>query len=576
MSPIWWAGDSRTVLFRRDQLGDENFAIFALDIASRATTALSPDRDVSADLVSVSSKHPSEVLIAHNQRTNVGRDLYRVSLSDGSSRLVLEDKSYFQVYADSSLTPRLATRFLKDASLELLRLSETDEQHLFTIPLEVAFTQFHLFGFSADGAFAWVRMPDERGMGALVAVEVSTGKKQTLWSGGEADVAQIITDVGEGRPHAVAVNRDRPRWTCLDDLFVQDFAVLDKATGSVEFQNQSDDDRYWSIRLASDVPLPRYVVYDRSARRVIDLRRSQETQTLYNGPAMETTIIPSRDGLSLVSYLTYPKDASVPAPLYLDVHGGPFYRDSFAGRFILPFHQHLADRGCAVLSVNYRGSVGFGRDFAAAGFREYGGKMHDDLIDAVRWAIDRGIADPKRVFIGGVSYGGYASLTAVALEPEMFVGAVSIAGISDLLAWMKPTSVPEYWRPFEVFRERAVGEAHTEDGRERLRRVSALHLADRIRAPLLIIHGQRDSRVLLHQAEDLVSLLAARGHPITYCVFPDEGHIPNRVVNRIAIAALIEEFVGRLGGLPIEPPEHDVDESSAVIKSYNWAKQTVP
>jgi len=255
---------------------------------------------------------------------------------------------------------------------------------------------------------------------------------------------------------------------------------------------------------------------------------------------MKPVTIKSRDGLELVSYLTVPpgkEPKNLPAVLF--VHGGPWGRDVWGYH---PYHQWLANRGYAVLSVNYRGSAGFGKKFLHAGDREWAGKMHDDLIDAVQWLIKEGIADEKKVAIFGGSYGGYAALVGATFTPDVFACAVDIVGPSNLITLLK--SIPPYWAPVKKMFDLRVG-----DSEALLRERSPLFKVDQIKIPLLIAQGANDPRVKQAEADQIVQAMRAKKLPVTYVLFPDEGHGFARPENRLAFNAVTEAFLAmHLGG----------------------------
>jgi dipeptidyl aminopeptidase/acylaminoacyl peptidase len=283
---------------------------------------------------------------------------------------------------------------------------------------------------------------------------------------------------------------------------------------------------------------------------------------------MHPVVIESRDGLNLVSYYTLPLGSDSdgdahpdkPFPMLLYVHGGPWYRDNWGYH---PIHQWLADRGYVVMSVNFRGSTGFGKAFINAGNLEWGGKMHDDLIDAIDWAMRGGIADPDKVAIMGGSYGGYATLVGVTFTPETFACGVDICGISNLVTWIE--TVPPYWAPMtELFATR-VGDSRTEEGRALLTERSPLTYVDRIQQPLLIGQGANDPRVPQAEADQVVQVLEERGIPVTYLLYPDEGHGFARPENNLSFFAVAEAFLNQCLGGQFEPIGDDFEGSSITV-----------
>jgi dipeptidyl aminopeptidase/acylaminoacyl peptidase len=306
------------------------------------------------------------------------------------------------------------------------------------------------------------------------------------------------------------------------------------------------------VAYTSDVRPNEFYLYDRSNRKLTYLFTSRPDLARYTLAPMKPVTIKSRDGLDLVSYLTVPVGrAPKNLLMVLMVHGGPWGRDTWG---LDPQAQWLANRGYAVLQVNYRGSTGFGKKFMHAGDREWGGKMQDDLIDAVNWAVHEGIADPKRIAIFGGSYGGYAALVGATFTPDVFACAVDIVGPSNLVSLLQ--SIPPSWEPMRRMMAQRVGDVDREP--EFLKVRSPLFRADRIKIPLLIAQGKKDPRVRQAETEQIVAAVKKAGKPVEYMLFPDEEHGFSRPENRLKFFAAVEAFLARhLGGGRVEPPEED-------------------
>jgi dipeptidyl aminopeptidase/acylaminoacyl peptidase len=279
---------------------------------------------------------------------------------------------------------------------------------------------------------------------------------------------------------------------------------------------------------------------------------------------MQPVVIPARDGLSLQGYLTMPAPepgSAAKVPLVLVIHGGPYLRDNWGFNGT---HQWLASRGYAVLSINYRGSTGFGKAFVAAADREWGGKMHDDLIDGVNWAVSRGFADPKRVGFYGGSYGGYSALMAATKTPDVFACIVDLFGISNLLTFMD--TIPPYWGPWISVWKNRIADPATEAGRAFLRERSPLTHIDRVSKPILIAQGMQDVRVVAAESEQMVTALKTRGVPVTYVTFPDEGHGFVRPENRLAFFAVADAFLAKHLGGRYQPVGEDFAGSTLKVE----------
>jgi dipeptidyl aminopeptidase/acylaminoacyl peptidase len=324
--------------------------------------------------------------------------------------------------------------------------------------------------------------------------------------------------------------------------------------GELNLLNRDNADEHWLVAYTSDREPVRYYAYERLTRSATYLFSNRPDLENYSLAPMKPVSIAARDGLEMTAYLTVPADSTGgPLPLVLNVHGGPWVRDTWGYD---PEAQWLANRGYAVLQVNYRGSTGFGKSFHNAGNREWGAKMHDDLLDAVGWAVREGVADPKKVCIYGGSYGGYAALVGAAFTPDVFCCAIDIVGPSSIVTLIE--SIPPYWAPLmHSFRIR-VGDIETE--REFLESRSPLFKAEQIKIPMLIAQGANDPRVKQAESEQIVAALRAKGKHVEYLLFPDEGHGFARPQNRQAFYSAAEEFLARHLGGRAEPPSTQENE----------------
>jgi acylaminoacyl-peptidase len=251
-----------------------------------------------------------------------------------------------------------------------------------------------------------------------------------------------------------------------------------------------------------------------------------------------------------------------PLPMVLVVHGGPWARDIFGYR---GDHQWLADRGYAVLSVNYRGSTGFGKAFVAASEKEHARKMHDDLIDMVEWAVEEGIAQKDKIAIFGMSYGGLASFVGATFTPDVFCCAVPVVGISNLQTLLE--SMPPYWAGFAEYMYRSFGDPRTEEGRKLLAERSPVNKVGNIRSPMLIFHGANDVRCKVAESDTIVAAMQSRNIPVTYVVYPDEGHGFQNPSNRLSYVAIAEAFFARHLGGGFEAVGSDLEGSSHEIRA---------
>lgn len=540
-----WAYTNRHVVIFQERDGDENWRASSVDIRNGAVVPLTPPRDVRARVQELSQRFPREMLFAHNERDKQYFDLYRIDVVTGKSVLAYENNQFAWLVTDSALQLRLGARYLRDGSVELLERRPSGAWvHFMTISRgEIETTR--LLDFSDDGKTLYLFDARERDKAALVAVDMATRRARVLVAEAEADLTRVLFHRVTRRPLAVGAMVDRRRWQAVDPGFAADLKAIQAATrGDVELVGLTTDARRLMVLVQHDAASPEWVLYDRNARRASPLFKARRNLAGLPLRPLEPVSFPALDGLKIQGYLTLPKAGARNVPMVLVIHGGPYLRDEWGFNST---HQWLANRGYAVLSINYRGSTGFGKAFVTAADREWGGKMHDDLIAGVNWAVSRGIADPKRVGFFGGSYGGYAALTAATKTPEVFACIVDIYGIANLLTFM--AAIPPYWTPVMSVWKNRLGDPDTEEGRAFLRERSPLTHIDRAFRPILIVQGLEDVRVTRAESEQMVEVLRRRNVPVTYVVFPDEGHGFSKPKNQIAFRAVTEAFLAKhLGG----------------------------
>lgn len=545
-----WAYDGHHLVYLQDAAGDENNHVYAVDVAAGTTRDLTPIPGVAAHVAGISRILRDRILVMINDRDPRYHDLHTISLATGERTLVQENTDLAGFVTDEHYVARLAVRMKPDGSTELLKPEASSWQPWIVFGPEDARVSgaIHL-----DAAGHAVFCKDSRGRdtAALTRIDLARGAVTTLAAHDEADIGAVIEDVETFEPLAYSVNRERLHWHALDDRIRDDLAFLDAARiGDWHVASRTEDDRTWIVVADGDVSPATTYVYDRDRRHLRSLGSARpELQGAPLAP-MRALTIRSRDGLDLVSYLTRPLGAAEgePGPLMLLVHGGPWARDAFGYN---PMHQWLANRGYAVLSVNFRSSLGFGKSFVNAGDGEWGRRMDDDLLDAVAWAVADGIADPSQVAIMGGSYGGYATLAALTRNPGTYVCGIDIVGPSNLDTLLQ--TIPPYWEAARAMFTRAIGDPETEEGRALIRERSPVNMADRIATPLLIVQGANDPRVKQAESDQMADAMAANGVPVTYLLFPDEGHGFVRPDNRLAFSAKAEAFLARHLGGRLEP-----------------------
>jgi len=559
-----WAHTNRHLIYFRDHDGDENYRAFSVDVGTDAVVPLTPDGDVKAFLQEIDHKFPQQALFRHNQRDKRYFDLFRVDLVTGTSELSFENPDFLGLVTDSAFQLRLGSRVNAAGTAEVFeRLADGSWKPFTEIPIgDVDLTS--TVDFSADGNTLYMIDSRGRDKAALFAVDMTTRRATLLAADDEADIVQVAIDDETRRPFAVKSIRDRAHWIALDEGARQDLADLAAhGSGDVGIVSDSLDRRTASVFYERDAESGEFALLDRKTREVRKLFTQRKALADIALRRMQPVMIPARDGLKLNGYLTLPaQDHGGRPPLVLAIHGGPYARDVWGFNSL---HQWLANRGYAVLSVNYRGSTGFGKTFIAKADREWGGRMHDDLIDAVDWAIRRDIADPGRIGFYGASYGGYSALVAATKTPDIFACIVDVFGISNLITFM--ATIPPYWGPwFSVWKQR-LGDPDTEEGRAFLTERSPLTHIDRTIRPILIAQGLRDVRVVPAESEQMVAALKQRGVPVTYVTFADEGHGFVRPENRMAFTAVTEAFLAKHLGGRYQPIGDDFSGSTLEVET---------
>jgi dipeptidyl aminopeptidase/acylaminoacyl peptidase len=559
-----WTYDGRHLVYMQDRDGDENFHIHAVEPVSRVSRDLTPFDGVTAGISGMSRIIRDRILVSLNRRDPRFHDLHSVDLETGEIALVEENPGFAFFVTDQHYTAHLAVRISSEGSREILNRAGGIWTPWITFAPEDARVSFpsHLDA-SANALF--LRDSRDRDTAALTRIVLATGETTRVAAHDRADIGGVLHDQDTFEPLAYGVMTERLHYFALDARIQGDLDFLQSGDiGNWHLQSRTDDDNIWIVGATSDTRPGISYLYDRPSKSLRKLHHSRPELADAPLASMRPVTIGSRDGLDLVSYLTLPKESpeGVPQPMVLLVHGGPWGRDAFGFH---PEHQWLANRGYAVLSVNFRGSTGFGKAFVNAGDREWGRRMDDDLLDAVARAIDRKIADPKRIAIMGASYGGYATLVGLTRNPEVYACGIDIVGPSNLETLMR--TVPPYWESFRVQLHKAIGDPDTEEGLRLARERSPLFYADRISKPLLIAQGANDPRVKQAESDQMVAALTKKGIPVAYLLYPDEGHGFARPANNIAFYALAEAFLARhLGGRSEPVLAEDLKGSSVLIK----------
>jgi dipeptidyl aminopeptidase/acylaminoacyl peptidase len=547
-----WSRDGRWLLYSHDANGDENFHIFRADpdapadpnAPGVAPVDLTPKDHSRADFIALPRETPGEIVVQWNARDPHYFDAYRIEIATGKASMVARNPGDVDGWATDTHGRVLeATALLKNTQTEIrVRADESAPFKLLTTYNDDDQAKVHDFG--ADGSFLYVTSARRSDVSRLVKLDLKSGQETVIDQDPEYDVqGPIISDLTH-KLMGVAYNKERLSYKAFDPQFQTDLDTLAKAhDGDIHFEDATADERKWIVSFNAPTDPGVTYLYDRdtgTAQFIFRPRPWLKPETLAD---MKPVTLKSRDGLTLHGYLTLPK--GVPArdlPSVLVVHGGPWLRSGWGYDAEAQF---LANRGYAVLEINYRGSAGYGKAFMNAGDKEWGGKMTDDMIDATEWLISQKIADAKRFGIYGGSYGGYATLAALAFRPGVYACGVDYVGVANLLTFMN--TMPAYWEDSRNILYKRVGNPNTEVAFLRSR--SPVFFADKIQAPLFIAQGYNDPRVNHAESEQIVAALKKNGKPVEYMVKMDEGHGFRNPENRLDFYGKMEAFLRKyLGG----------------------------
>ncbi|RLB55672.1 MAG: S9 family peptidase [Deltaproteobacteria bacterium] len=554
----FWSRDSRYLLYVQDKGGNENFHVYAVDprAAPDKQSGVPPARDltpvkgVRAYIYSVPKNRPGEIIVGLNDRDPAYHDVYRVDIASGKRTLLITNTHQLAGFVfDLEGNPRLAFRQTEDAGWEILRLDGDRLTRIYDCNWQET---CYPYRFHRDGRRCYLitnKGPDVDLIG-LALIDVQSGKVERVESDpeGQVDFGGAVFSEDSDELIATYYQGDRQRVYPRDDRFARDLENLRRQLpdGELGLASMTRDMRYFIVGLSRDVDPGSAYLYDRESGRATLIYRSRPQLDPRVLAPMKPVRYQARDGLTIPAYLTLPR--GLPArglPAVVLPHGGPWARDSWGYD---AYAQFLANRGYAVLQPNFRGSTGYGKKFLNAGNRQWGtGAMQHDISDGVKWLVDQGIADPRKVCIFGGSYGGYATLAGVTFTPELYACGVAYVAPSNLITLLE--SIPPYWKPLVKMFTKRVGDPQVEADRKDMEARSPLFFVERITAPLLVVHGANDPRVKRAEADSIVAVLRDKKLPVEYLVAPDEGHGFRAPENRLALAVAMERFLARhLGG----------------------------
>jgi dipeptidyl aminopeptidase/acylaminoacyl peptidase len=569
----FWSYENQ-ILYLQDKGGTEDWCLHGVDVQTLTDRILTPEGKVQAQVLKLSPFSPHEIIVGINKRDPQFHDIYHLDIPSGQLTLLLENKEFVGFDVDDNFQIRLASRVNENGSVDLLESHPQEDGSLkweiFTsIPLD-DIQGTNTVSFNRKGDILYLVDSRETNTSVLKSIHMKTKEVHVLGEDEKADISGVFLHPQTKELQGYQVEYLKGESIFFDPVMEEDYAYLCSLhPGHVSLSRGDLKDQTWIVAYMVDNGPVAYYVFHRPTRHMTFLFHHRPQLTSYQLASMHPLVLTASDGEELPSYLTLPVSADPegtgrpthPIPLVLVVHGGPHCRDSWG---LLGEVQWLANRGYGVLQVNYRGSSGFGKDFIKKSQREWGGKMHQDLIDSVQWAIEEGIADPKKVAIYGGSYGGYATLCGLTLTPDVFTCGVDIVGISNLETFLE--NVPPYWKPLLPILYKDVGDPHTPEGRSFLKERSPVTHVEKIKKPLLIGQGDNDPRVKKVESDQIVAAMKAKGIPVTYVRYPDEGHGFARPANRLSFYAIAEQFLARFLGGQAEPVKDNWEDSSIIVQ----------
>lgn len=545
-----WKGSDR-IIFMRDTNGDENVHPWLVEATGGEARDLTPYEGVLAHVLDILREDPNHILISIYQYDPASFDVYRCNLATGELQMAAENPDNVTVWmTDHSGKVRIAVRikglnrtvlYRREEGMPFEEMVTTDFNDTFQ-PLAFTFDNRRLYVLSNHAESAGKKC-DKTG---IHIYDPETRRYiDEVFSHPEVDVDDILVSSSRRLLTGVVYTTDRQQFHFLDTWRETLQRTLEKRLPGydVTIVNMDDAERKGVCIAHSDRVEGKYYLFDHDSKEPRLLADSSPWLKEENMAATRAITFQSRDDLTIHGYLTLP--AGLPTknlPLVVVPHGGPQSRDVWGFN---PESQFIANRGAAVLRVNFRGSTGYGREFWQAGFKQWGRGMQNDVSDGVLWLVRQGIADPRRVAIYGASYGGYSALVGLAFTPELYACGISYAGPSNLFTML--AGGPSYWEPMREMEYRQVG--HPEQDKEMLTAVSPFFHADRIRAPLLVAQGANDPRVEKAESDQIVEAVRKQGHEVIYLLKDDEGHGFANEENKFAFYRVMERFLAAHLGL---------------------------
>ncbi len=543
-----WGQDSTTLFFHRDVGGNENFHILkaSIDKPQAKPIDITPIKGVRALLVKTPINDPSQILIQHNKRDKTVFDLFRLDLKTNKLVLVAQNPGrVFHWLVDDNGKLRGRLRKITDTVSRLEIPEENGKQwkKIIDWPFDDA---FHVLDFTDEPDTVWAITNIGRDKKALYKFNIKTKKKTLVYEENDIDLGNVYISKITHKPIVSVTIPNYPRTHFFDKKIEAEFANLQKRFDGYIFVTSADKSERNIVIAVTSEKMASHYLYQRDSKKITPLGKHHLAKYQSILSSTKPISYKSRDGLTIHGYLTIPKglEAKKRIPMILQVHGGPWGRDRYG---LNSQTQFFANRGYAVLQVNYRGSTGYGKKFRDAAIGEFAGKMHTDLIDGVNWVVAKGIADKNKICISGGSYGGYATLVGLTFTPDVFACGVDVVGPSNLVTLLK--NIPPYWKNGKPLWDKFIGNPDNPKDVIRMKSQSPLFKVNKVKKPLLIVQGANDPRVKQLESDQMVKALRKSGKEVEYLLFKDEGHGIRKWTNNLIYKRKLEDFLAKhLGG----------------------------
>ena len=534
----FWANNDE-ILYLQDKNEVENQTLYAVHKDGSNGRTLIDFKNTKINLISTGRVTNNEILVALNKRDSTVFDAFRLNIQTGKLLLLVENPGNITRWV-SDANGKLKIAIASDEVNETVLYRATEQEPFKAIVTNNFKTSIYPIGFSDDQTCIYALSNQHRDKRALVEFNLKTGKEhREIYSNSQVDVYDGVYSRLKKKMVFATYETWKKQRQYLDDDVKEMYRKLEEQLPNTEIKitDRDSSERKFIVRTFTDRNPGTYYLYDRLSNKLTklsDLNTSFKEEEMCK---MEAITYKSRDGLSINGYLTLPHvNSGRNLPVVVIPHGGPSARNSWGYNAEVQF---LANRGYAVFQINYRGSTGYGKAFWIAGFKQWGGRMQDDITDGVKWLVSEGVADPARIAIYGANFGGYSALHGLCFQPQLYACGASLSGITNLFTYSR--SIPPYYKPYQRMIFEMVG--NPEVDADYFRAVSPVFHTNKIKAPVLIAQGGKDPRINVNETNQFVKELKEKGIPVIYSVKDDEGQYFRKQENKFEFYRQLETFL---------------------------------